>query len=612
MHTAAQPGRAARGRLRGARAARSSATPRACSAGEPTSRARRACGACAQFGVRPNRELGQNFLIDDNILGVIGRAAELGDGDVVLEVGGGLGVLSASTSRRASRTCTSSRSTARSSRRWPRRWRRSATRTLHLADAVDARPRRARAGAGQGRGEPPLRRRGDRPAEVDRGAARRDASGWRWSSARWASGSPRRPGSKAYGATSVLAQLACEVRVRAPHPAHRLPSRAERRVGAGACMRRTAPGAATGARGPRPRRASPTAARPWPGRSRSRPAPRRACASWLAPLWPRSATRRTHARSGSPPASGLVWPTRSAASTSRGCDRDERRHSRRARLREAQPDPPRRPARASDGLHPLCSIFASIDLFDDIHVEPADGAGDEVECAGLDGPNLAEAALGAFRRRVPELPALRVRDREAHPGRGRARRRQRRRRGGAARGQPHRRRAARPGALRELARRAGLRRAEPDRARHALVSGVGELVEPDRAAGVRRGAGAARQGLSTAAVYAESDRLGRRRARELDLDARCARSAGEMALLPCSATTCSRPRSRCAPSSRPRSPRCARRGALRRARQRLRADLLRRVREPRGGRGGGGQGGRRARRRRCARTPRVVACPLAR
>ena len=46
------------------------------------------------FGVTPNRELGQNFLIDSNLLGVIGRAAELGAGDVVLEIGGGLGVLS--------------------------------------------------------------------------------------------------------------------------------------------------------------------------------------------------------------------------------------------------------------------------------------------------------------------------------------------------------------------------------------------------------------------------------------------------------------------------------------------------------------------------------------
>jgi 16S rRNA (adenine1518-N6/adenine1519-N6)-dimethyltransferase len=47
-----------------------------------------------EFGVRPNRELGQNFLIDDNILRVIGSAAELDEADVVLEVGGGLGVLS--------------------------------------------------------------------------------------------------------------------------------------------------------------------------------------------------------------------------------------------------------------------------------------------------------------------------------------------------------------------------------------------------------------------------------------------------------------------------------------------------------------------------------------
>jgi 16S rRNA (adenine1518-N6/adenine1519-N6)-dimethyltransferase len=47
-----------------------------------------------EFGVRPNRELGQNFLIDDNILRLIGQAAELEPDDVVLEVGGGLGVLS--------------------------------------------------------------------------------------------------------------------------------------------------------------------------------------------------------------------------------------------------------------------------------------------------------------------------------------------------------------------------------------------------------------------------------------------------------------------------------------------------------------------------------------
>jgi 16S rRNA (adenine1518-N6/adenine1519-N6)-dimethyltransferase len=48
----------------------------------------------ARHGIRPNRELGQNFLVDDNILEVIGRAAELDPADVVVEIGGGLGVLS--------------------------------------------------------------------------------------------------------------------------------------------------------------------------------------------------------------------------------------------------------------------------------------------------------------------------------------------------------------------------------------------------------------------------------------------------------------------------------------------------------------------------------------
>ena len=47
-----------------------------------------------EFDVRPNRELGQNFLIDDNVLRLVAEAAELTAEDVVLEVGGGLGVLS--------------------------------------------------------------------------------------------------------------------------------------------------------------------------------------------------------------------------------------------------------------------------------------------------------------------------------------------------------------------------------------------------------------------------------------------------------------------------------------------------------------------------------------
>jgi len=43
--------------------------------------------------VTPKKELGQHFLMDENVLRVIGRMAELDESDVVLEVGPGLGVL---------------------------------------------------------------------------------------------------------------------------------------------------------------------------------------------------------------------------------------------------------------------------------------------------------------------------------------------------------------------------------------------------------------------------------------------------------------------------------------------------------------------------------------
>jgi 16S rRNA (adenine1518-N6/adenine1519-N6)-dimethyltransferase len=43
--------------------------------------------------VRPKRALGQHFLVDENLLRVIGRLADLHENDVILEVGPGLGVL---------------------------------------------------------------------------------------------------------------------------------------------------------------------------------------------------------------------------------------------------------------------------------------------------------------------------------------------------------------------------------------------------------------------------------------------------------------------------------------------------------------------------------------
>jgi 16S rRNA (adenine1518-N6/adenine1519-N6)-dimethyltransferase len=45
------------------------------------------------LSVAPRKDLGQHFLVDQNILRVIGRLAQLSPDDVVLEVGPGLGVL---------------------------------------------------------------------------------------------------------------------------------------------------------------------------------------------------------------------------------------------------------------------------------------------------------------------------------------------------------------------------------------------------------------------------------------------------------------------------------------------------------------------------------------
>jgi 16S rRNA (adenine1518-N6/adenine1519-N6)-dimethyltransferase len=46
-----------------------------------------------QFGVKPKKSLGQHFLIDETVLERIISAAELSPGDIVVEVGPGLGIL---------------------------------------------------------------------------------------------------------------------------------------------------------------------------------------------------------------------------------------------------------------------------------------------------------------------------------------------------------------------------------------------------------------------------------------------------------------------------------------------------------------------------------------
>jgi len=165
-----------------------------------------------QFGVRPNRELGQNFLIDSNILGVIARAAALGPEDVVLEIGGGLGVLSehlAATARHT-QVIELDRSLEEPLRDALDPFGDRAT--LHFGDAMTL--------ALDALDPPPTKIVANLPYGIAAGAILRTieelprATTWvamvqKEVGERLAAG----PGTSAYGIPSVLAQLACEVKV---------------------------------------------------------------------------------------------------------------------------------------------------------------------------------------------------------------------------------------------------------------------------------------------------------------------------------------------------------------------------------------------------------------
>ncbi|MGB7684742.1 MAG: hypothetical protein WBL45_03070, partial [Solirubrobacterales bacterium] len=59
-----------------------------------------------------------------------------------------------------------------------------------------------------------------------------------------------------------------------------------------------------------------------------------------------------------------------------------------------------------DGLHELCSLFEPLGLADLIEVSEAER--DEVLCPGVEGENLAAAALAALRERGWERGPVRV------------------------------------------------------------------------------------------------------------------------------------------------------------------------------------------------------------
>lgn len=163
------------------------------------------------LGLRPSRELGQNFLVDLNQLGVIERFAAPAPADVVLEIGGGLGVLSEHLAPRvghlhvievdpalepALRDALAPFDNA----------------TLHVADALRIdlgalrpAPTKVVANLPYGIAASAILRTIDELASVESWVAMAQREvGQRLAAA---------PGTPAYGIPSVLAQLACDVRV---------------------------------------------------------------------------------------------------------------------------------------------------------------------------------------------------------------------------------------------------------------------------------------------------------------------------------------------------------------------------------------------------------------
>jgi 4-diphosphocytidyl-2-C-methyl-D-erythritol kinase len=157
--------------------------------------------------------------------------------------------------------------------------------------------------------------------------------------------------------------------------------------------------------------------------------------------------------------------------------------------------------RRGDGLHELCSLFEPLALADLLTLTEAER--DEVVCPGVEGENLAAAALAALRERGWEQPPLRIEIEKRTPvaaGLG----------GGSADAAAVLRLAA--GEVADLAEiAAGLGADVPSQLRPALalVRGAGERVEPlpapaEHVAVLLPDGG----GLSTAEVFAEADRLG--------------------------------------------------------------------------------------------------------
>lgn len=166
------------------------------------------------------------------------------------------------------------------------------------------------------------------------------------------------------------------------------------------------------------------------------------------------------------------------------------------------------PPRA-DGLHPLCSLFAALELADEVTVGLGAASTDEVLCPGVEGDNLATRAVAAFRTAAPDvpLPPLQIEIQKRMPvAAGLA--------GGSADAAAVLRAANELAGspltteeLRGIAARLGSDVPSQVEPAHAIVSGVGEQVERVDLPPMTLVLVPQDEGLSTAAVYDELDRL---------------------------------------------------------------------------------------------------------
>ena len=163
--------------------------------------------------------------------------------------------------------------------------------------------------------------------------------------------------------------------------------------------------------------------------------------------------------------------------------------------------------RHANGLHEVCSLFASLELHDVVTMDPA-GDADEVVCPGVEGPNLAAAALEAFRSETGvALPPLRITIEKRIPVAGGLG-------GGSADAAAVLRAANRladdaldDDGLRALAAPLGSDVPSQVRPAHSVVAGTGHAVEPVALAPMWLVLVLSEHGLATADVYAEADRL---------------------------------------------------------------------------------------------------------